>query len=152
MARIYSGKKGRSGSKRPPIKIVPKWLNYKKEDVEKLVVELAKQKYDSGQVGLILRNQYGIPDVKTITKKTISEIIKEHKLYPEIPEDLLRMLKKAVSLREHLLRYKRDMHSKRGLENLEAKIRRLGKYYSRTGKLPSTWKYSAEEAKLIVQK
>lgn len=152
MARMYSRKKGRSGSKKPPVKIVPKWVTYKSDEVEKLVIELAKQKYTSAQIGLILRDKYGIPDVKTITKKSISQIIKEHGIYPEIPEDLLCLLKKAVLLREHLTKHKHDMHSKRGLENLESKIRRLGKYYSRKGKLPLNWRYSPEEAKLIVQK
>lgn len=152
MARMYSGHRGKSASHKPPIKIVPKWVTSKKSEVEKLIVELAKQKYTSAQIGLILRDQYGIPDVKTITKKSISQIIKEHNFYPEIPEDLLRLLRKAVLLRGHLTKYKRDLHSKRGLENLESKIRRLGKYYSRTGKLPSDWRYSPEEAKLIVQK
>jgi len=62
------------------------------------------------------------------------------------------LLKKAVRLREHLERYKADKHSLRGLENLESKIRRLAKYYSREGVLPENWRYSPEEAKLIVQK
>lgn len=78
--------------------------------------------------------------------------MKEHKVYPEIPEDLLSLLKKAVRLREHLEKHKKDKHSKRGLELLESKIRKLGKYYVRKRILPKDWKYSPEEAKLIVQK
>ena len=42
MARMHSRKKGKSGSKKPPIKFIPKWVRYKKEDVEELVVKLAK--------------------------------------------------------------------------------------------------------------
>jgi small subunit ribosomal protein S15 len=152
MARIYSGKKGKSGSHRPPVKIVPRWIKYKKEEVIDLVVKLAKERKTSAAIGTILRDQYGIPDVKAITGKTISKIMKEKKLYPEIPEDMLSLLKKAVALREHLERNKADKHSKRGLQNLESKIRRLGKYYVRKGLLPKDWKYSPEEAKLIVQK
>ena len=152
MARIYSGKKGKSGSHRPPVKIVPRWVKYKKEEVIDLVVKLAKERKTSAAIGAILRDQYGIPDVKAITGKTISKIMKEKKLYPEIPEDMLSLLKKAVALREHLERNKADKHSKRGLQNLESKIRRLGKYYVRKGLLPKDWKYSPEEAKLIVQK
>lgn len=80
------------------------------------------------------------------------KIMRENKLYPELPEDLMSLLKKAVNIREHLGRSKADRLSQRGLENLESKIRRLGKYYSRQGILPKTWRYDFEKAKLIVQK
>jgi len=152
LARIYSGRKGRHGSKKPPVKIFPRWVKLKKGQVEDLVEELAKQRLSSGQIGTILRDQYGIPDVKTITGKTISKIMRQKKLYPELPEDMLKLLTKAVNIRVHLERNKADKHSLHGLENLESKIRRLGKYYSRKGILPADWKYSPEKAKLIVQK
>jgi len=64
---------------------------------------------------------------------------------------LLNLLKKAVKLREHLNKNKKDSTSKHGLELLESKIRRLSKYYVREKKLPADWKYDAERAKLIVQ-
>lgn len=152
MARIYSGKKGRHGSKKPPIKLAPRWVKYKKKNVEDLVLKLAKERYNSAVIGSILRDQYGIPDVKAITGKTTVKIMRENKLYPEIPEDLMSLLRKAVNIREHLSRNKADRLSQRGLENLESKIRRLGKYYSREGVLPKAWRYDFEEAKLIVQK
>ncbi|MDI6798838.1 MAG: 30S ribosomal protein S15 [Candidatus Aenigmarchaeota archaeon] len=152
MARIYSGRRGKSGSKKPPIKFVPRWVRYKKDEVERLVVKLAREGHSSAVVGQILRDQYGIPDVKAITGKTITKIMKENKLYPEIPEDLMSLLKKAVKLREHLEKHKADKHSLKGLQNLESKIRRLAKYYSREGVMPKDWQYSYEEAKLIVRK
>lgn len=151
MARIYSRKKGKHGSKKPPIKIVPRWTKYKKPDVEKLVVDIAKQKYNSAVIGTILRDQYGIPDVKTLAGKSIVKIMKENNLYPEMPEEMFYLLKKAVNLRGHMEKNKADSNSKKGLENLESKIRRLAKYYSRTGKMPKAWAYDPERAKLIVQ-
>ncbi len=152
MARIYSGKKGKSASHRPPYKSVPKWLKHKKEDVETLVVDLAKQKHTSAMIGTILRDSHGIPDATVITKKPIAQIMRDNKLYPELPEDLMFLLRKSVQLRKHMLSSKKDKHSQRGLENLESKIRRLSKYYVRTGKLPKTWRYNPEQARLIVEK
>ena len=152
MARIYSRKRGRHGSKKPPIKTAPRWVKHKKKEVEDLVIKLAKKRYSSATIGTLLRDQYGIPSAKAVTGKTISQIMKENKVYPDMPEDLLSLLKKAVNLRKHLDANKPDRHSKKGLKNLESKIRRLGKYYSRKGVLPKNWKYSLEEAKLIVQK
>src|SRR4030042_2459026 len=128
------------GSKKPPYRITPKWLGYTKDDVEKLVVQLSKERRSSAQIGMILRDQYGIPDVKTLTKKSVSEIIKKHGVGGDIPEDMMSLLKKAVELRAHLGRNKADKASKYGLEKLESKIRRFGKYYSRSGKLPKGWK------------
>ena len=152
MARIYSGKKGKSSSHKPPFKTTPKWLKYKKEDTEKLIIDLAKQKYTSAMICTILRDSYGIPDATVVTNKPISNIMRENNVYPEFPEDLMFLLKKAVELRKHMSTNKKDKHSKRGLENLESKIRRLSKYYVRTGKLPLTWRYDPEQARLIVQK
>lgn len=152
MARIYSGKKGKSSSHRPPFKSVPKWVEYKKEDIEKLVIDLAKQKYTSAMIGTILRDSYGIPDSTVITHKPINAIMRENNVYPEFPEDLMFLLRKAVELRKHMGANKKDKHSQRGLENLESKIRRLSKYYVRTEKLPKKWKYDSEQARLIVEK
>lgn len=152
MARVYSGKKGKSSSHRPPFKAVPKWTKMKKEDVEKLVVELAKQKYTSAMIGTILRDAHGVPDSAVIANRSVSKIMRENNVYPEFPEDLMFLLRKAVELRKHMIANKNDKHSQRGLQNLEAKIRRLSKYYVREGKLPSAWKYDPEQAKLIVEK
>jgi len=152
MARMYSGKRGKHGSKKPPVRLYPKWTKMKKEDVEKLIVELAKKGYQSSMIGMILRDQYGIPDVKTFLGKKITQVMKEHGVYPEIPEDLMNLMRKAVNLREHLEKHRKDKHSRRGLENLESKIRRLVKYYIREGVLPKDWTYTPEKAKLLVQK
>ena len=152
MARIYSGRKGKHGSKKPPIRAAPKWFKLKKDEVEELVIKLAKEKYSSAVIGTILRDQYAIPNVKIIAGKSIAKMMKESKLYPDLPEDMLNLLRKAVVLRQHLERQKADYHSQKGLQNLESKIRRLGKYYSHTGMMPKEWKYDPEKAKLIVQK
>ena len=152
MARIHARKHGKAGSKRPSRKTPPKWVRYKKNEIEKLVIKLAKEGNSTSMVGLILRDQFGIPSVKKITGKTISEIMKENNLYPKLPEDLFNLLKQAVNLRVHLEKNKKDYTSKRGLELLESKIRRLGKYYVRKKILPEDWRYSPEKAKLLVQK
>src|SRR3989304_511336 len=151
MARIYSRKKGKHGSKKPPLKIVPRWVKLKKNDVEDLVISLAKEKKNSAVIGTILRDQYGIPDVRTLTGKNITEMMSESKLYPDYPEDLISLFKKAIILREHLAKHKADKHSKTGLEHLESNIRRLIKYYAREGKISKEFQYDPKKVKLIVQ-
>jgi len=132
--------------------IPAQWVSYSEDEVARLVVKLAKDGLQSAQVGLVLRDQYGIPSVRQAAKKTVNMILAENQLLPSIPQDLFNILKKAVRLRAHLERNKRDAHSVRGLELMESKVRRLVKYYRNTGKLPEDWKYDAERAKLIVEK
>ncbi len=152
MARMYSRKHGKHGSKKPPIKIIPKWLKISKAEVEELVVKLAKEGKDSASIGRILRDVYGIPDVKAITGKSITKIMREKNLYPEFPEDLMNLFKKAVKLNEHLSKNKADKHSRKGYQNLESKIRRLIKYYTRKRRIPKSFEFDIEKIKLMIQK
>lgn len=152
MARIYSRKRGKHGSKKPPMPKPKSWTPLKKKEIEEKIIELAKKRKTSAQIGLILRDSHGVPDVKAAIGKTVAEVMRKNDVYPELPEDMMTLLKKAVLLRIHVENNKADKHSKKGLEHLESKIRRLGKYYARKGELPKDWKYRPEEAKLIVQK
>jgi small subunit ribosomal protein S15 len=127
------------------------WIDYKPKEVEDLVMKLAKKKHSSSGIGIILRDQYGVPSVKSITKKTVVQILKENNAYQEIPEDMFNLLKKAVNLMKHLEKNKRDYHSKRGLQMTESKIRSLAKYYISKGTLPKSWIYDPEKAKLLMK-
>ncbi len=149
-ARMHTRRKGKAGSKKPISKTAPSWLEYKKDEVEQLVIKLAKKGLQSSQIGLELRDSYGIPDVKMITKKSISQILKDNKLYSEIPEDLQNLVKRASAVKKHLALNKKDTPSKRGLQLVESKIRRLEKYYHRLGRLPAKWTYKSETAKLQI--
>ena len=150
MARIYAHKKGKSGSKRPFRTSSPSWVNYSKDEVAQLVVKLGKDGKSPAIIGTVLRDTYGIPSVKLITGKKIDQILKAANLGKEVPQDLFDLLKKSVKLREHLEKNKTDKHNKRGLQQTEMKILRLMKYYKKKGRLPTTWKYSPETAKVIV--
>ena len=148
MARMHSRKHGKHGSKKP-MKKKADWLVYDKDETENIIIKLAKEGKTSSQIGIILRDQYGIPDV-SILKIKISKVI-EKTAKKEVPEDLYNLIKRAVNLHKHMDKNKKDSKSKHGLELIESKIRRLGKYYARTGKLPSNWKYSLDKAKLLVK-
>lgn len=149
MARMHSRKRGASGSKKP---IKPaNWVTYDAKEVERLILKMRKEGVATAMIGMTLRDQYGIPSVKAVTGKTIKKILKENEASTELPEDLVNLLRKAVNLRNHMEKSKKDYTSKHGLQNLESKIRRLGKYYIKRKELPEDWKYDAERAKLIIQ-
>lgn len=150
MARMHSRKKGKSGSKKPSKQSKPTWLRYNEKEIEQIVVKLAKEDKTASQIGTILRDSYGVPNVKVILHKKIAQILKENKLLDEIPEDLIALVKKEILIAKHLELNKRDMAAKRGLQLTESKIHRLSKYYKNTGRLPKDWKYSREQAKLLI--
>ena len=150
MARMHSRKKGKSGSKKP-IRKTAKWVEYKPKEIEDLVLKYANKGIHSAKIGTILRDQYGVPSVKLVTKKTVGQIMKEREVYPKLPEDMFNLIKKAVNLMEHMDRNKRDYTSYRGLEETQSKIRRLARYYIKRGLLPKTWKYDPEQAKLLIR-
>ena len=150
MSRMHTSSKGKAGSKKPLSTTPPSWMKLKKEEVKALVIKLEKKGYQTSQIGLILRDSYGVPDIKIITGNTISQILKENNLTHEVPEDIQNLIKRAVKVRKHLSANKKDTASKRGLQLIESKIRRLEKYYKRTGRLPEKWKYEPEKARLLV--
>ena len=140
--------KGKSHAIRPVSKRPPSWCKYQPEEVEALVIKLAKEGSTPSHIGTILRDQHSIPLVKSITGRTITKILKDAELAPTIPEDLGSLIKKAQSLGIHLEKNKKDLHNKRALQMVEAKIHRLSKYYKREGILPKNWKHETKIASL----
>jgi small subunit ribosomal protein S15 len=153
MSRIHNKRSGKSGSTRPAIKTVPSWVTYNAREVEELVVQLGREGFPPAQIGLVLRDSYGIPLVKTITGKKIQQILKENNLLQSpLPEDLTNMIRKALKLRDHLEQNKKDLHNKRNLQNLESKVYRLVKYYRREGVLAPTFRYKPDQMKGLVSR
>ncbi|KYK29849.1 MAG: 30S ribosomal protein S15 [Theionarchaea archaeon DG-70-1] len=150
MARMHSKKRGKSRSKRPLRTSPPTWSEYSREEVVDLVLKYRKDEYSPSMIGIVLRDQHGIPSVKLATGKKITTILEEHKAALKLPEDLTNLMKQAVNLRKHLEENPKDLHSRRGLQLCESKIRRLVKYY-RGRKLPQDWRYDPERAELLVR-
>ena len=75
----------------------------------------------------------------------------ENKLLKEIPEDLMAMIKKLIALNKHQEKNKQDKTAKRGLQLTNSSIRRLIKYYKKTGKLDQNWKFEVEKVKMYAE-
>ncbi|KAA0011011.1 MAG: 30S ribosomal protein S15 [Thermoplasmata archaeon] len=141
MARMHARRKGKSGSKHPIERIHPEW-SLKAEEIEELIVKLAEEGKEPAMIGLILRDSYGVPDVKAALGKKLTKVLEEHNLLPPVPEDLNNLLNRRNNIKKHLEENPRDLHNKRRLHLIEAKIRRLVKYYKRKGRLPEDWSYA----------
>ena len=150
MARIHARRKGKSGSKRPSRRIKPSWVWYTEKEVEELIIRLAKEGKSASEIGLILRDSYGIPSVKLVTGKSITYFLEKNGLAPKLPEDLGNLIRKALNLRKHLEQHKKDIHNRRGLQLIEAKIKRLIKYYKRVGKLDKDFHYDPEKVRTLI--
>ena len=148
MARMHAPTHGKSHSTRPTSRNTPVWLTQSQGDVFSLVVQLSKEGLTSSEIGVRLRDEYGIPLVKPILGKNIAEILDENNIKREMPEDLTRLVQKAVGLQKHLRSHNSDHRNVRSLELVEAKIHRLSRYYKRIGKLEKRWKYAAVIAQL----
>ena len=151
MGRMYGKGKGISASAIPYRRTPASWIRVKAADVEDQIVKLARKGLTPSAIGAVLRDSHGVPQVKSITGNKILRILKKQGLAPEIPEDLYYLIKKAVSIRRHLERNRKDTDSKFRLILVESRIHRLGRYYKRTKQLPATWKYQSSKASSLVQ-
>jgi small subunit ribosomal protein S15 len=151
MARVHTRGRGQSGSKRPVGAKNPEWVTLSGKEVEDLVVKYHKDGIPAAKIGLKMRDLHSVPSVRLATGKRVEAILKANNLTPEIPDDLMSLLHKVVSLDRHIKRNKKDLHNQHALHNIEAKIRRLVGYYQREGRMPASWRYSLSSAKLIVE-
>ena len=144
--------RGQSHSTCPPTGVAPKWVQYSSEEIEMIIVELARKGYPPSMIGVILRDQYGVPLVRSILGVKLHKVLEKYNVKLTLPEDLYNLVKRAVNLRRHLEEHPKDTHSQRGLLEIESKIHRMLKYYKRIGVLPSEWKYRPHEAKILVSR
>lgn len=101
-------------------------------------------------VGVILRDSHGVAQVRFVTGNKILRIMKAMGLAPDLPEDLYYLIKKAVAIRKHLERNRKDKDSKFRLILVESRIHRLARYYKTKGVLAPNWKYESSTASALV--
>tara|TARA_B100000029_G_scaffold235347_2_gene232500 strand:- start:22901 stop:23305 length:405 start_codon:yes stop_codon:yes gene_type:complete len=124
------------------------WVKLTPEQIGKLVVEMNKEGLNASQIGIRLRDEHAISSIKSVTGKSMKEFMEENGIKQEIPEDLEALVKRALSLQNHLKSNKGDRKNVRSLELLEAKVHRLSKYYKKKNILPKNWKYKSVIAQL----
>jgi small subunit ribosomal protein S15 len=148
VGRVHSHRHGKSHSIRPVTPSSPTWVKQSPGEIEELVVKYAKEGLRPSEIGIKLRDQYSIPLTKQIVKKSVTKILEQKGVKPDMPEDLNNIVTKALGLQKHLKEHKSDRRNVRSLELLEAKVHRLSSYYKEIGRIPKTWKYKAVIAQL----
>eukprot|EP00009_Paramoeba_aestuarina_P003310 CAMPEP_0201516436 /NCGR_PEP_ID=MMETSP0161_2-20130828/7760_1 /ASSEMBLY_ACC=CAM_ASM_000251 /TAXON_ID=180227 /ORGANISM="Neoparamoeba aestuarina, Strain SoJaBio B1-5/56/2" /LENGTH=151 /DNA_ID=CAMNT_0047913573 /DNA_START=84 /DNA_END=539 /DNA_ORIENTATION=- len=150
MGRMHSGGKGISGSAIPFRRRAPSWLKISNDEVCEQIYKLARKGMTPSQIGGQLRDSQGVGQIRNVTGSKVLRILKANGLAPSIPEDLYHLIKKAVSVRKHLEKMRKDKDAKFRLILIESRIHRLSRYYRRNKKLPANWKYKSATASALV--
>ncbi|KAL7753652.1 ribosomal 40S subunit protein S13 [Sorochytrium milnesiophthora] len=140
MGRMHAPGKGISSSALPYRRSPPAWCKVNPQEVVEQICKFAKKGLTPSQIGVLLRDSQGVPKVRNVTGNKVLRILKSNGLAPEIPEDLYHLIKKAVSVRKHMERNRKDRDSKFRLILIESRIHRLARYYKTAGQLPPQWK------------
>lgn len=153
MARMHTGKHGKSKSRKPEVEIgkAPEDAKLSKKEIEKIIEDYSKQGLGPEIIGQYLKDKHGVPYVRQIMGKRLVQIMNEKGISRDLPADLLNLMRRAVGMRKHLEINKQDIHNRTRLIRTESKIWRLSKYYKKEGTLPKDWKYNPEQAALIIK-
>ena len=54
----------------------PEWVTYSDEEIEEMILKFNREGKSTSEIGIILRDQYGIPSVKDVTGERITEILR----------------------------------------------------------------------------
>ncbi len=149
MGRIQSKGKGKgiSSAVTPFKRRTARWVAHTPRSITDLIVTMAKKGLSPSQIGVAIRDREAVPSIKLLTGQKIVRLLKKNGnppnhsgCAPEIPEDIYCLIKKAVNIRRHLEKCRKDKDAKYRLILIESRIHRLARYYRRTQRLPNKWK------------
>ena len=116
MARIHARRRGIASSVRPFRQEVPEWSNTDVQEIEKKIIELRKAGLSCAEIGLVLRDKFGVPNVKLVTGKRVNAIVRENDFDTDISDDLRNLMPNALGMRKHLAEIKKALPNKRLLQ------------------------------------
>lgn len=129
MATLYGRGRGKAGSHKPAVTEKSNFGSLSNKEIEDIIVKLGKQGIPSAKIGLTLRDNYGVGNVRAVLGKKIEKVLDENKIEHE-PQEIVSLSKKIKKLKKHAENNKQDRVGKRGLQMNEAKLRRVQKYHS----------------------
>ncbi len=97
----------------------------KAENIENIVVELAKSGNHPAKIGQILKEKYNVQKMRVLGKK-IARILKENNIVYKTDLDLVN--DKMLNIKKHYERNKQDKRAKREIVRFVGLKRKLEKY------------------------
>lgn len=101
----------------------PTWLKYTEDEVKDIVLKFSNKGLTAEKIGLIMKNQYGIPSVRLYGLK-IKKVLKDKFQEPTI----INLEKKVKKLEDHVKKNKHDKKADRSLTINIAKFRKRKDY------------------------
>ena len=103
----------------------PAWLKYSKSEVEAIILKLAGKGLTAEKIGLTLRDQYGIPNVKLYDLK-IKEVLGDKFAEPTT----IHLENKLQKIINHFKKNKQDKKTGRALMITKAKLKKRTDYHN----------------------
>ena len=104
--------------------VKPDWVKIKPSELQELIITLHKQGNTPAKIGLILRDQHGIPKAKMLGKR-ISQILEEAGI--KIEKEIELVQKEIDILNKHSNKHKHDYTAKRSIAKKHWIINKLKK-------------------------
>jgi len=101
----------------------PAWLKYTEEEVRAIILKLAGKGLTSEKIGLVLRDQYGIPSIRLYGLK-IKEVLEDNFQEPTI----INLENKLQEIIVHFKKNKQDKNAERALIITKAKLKKRQDY------------------------
>lgn len=100
----------------------PIWLKYTKDEVREIILKIVEKDANltAEKIGLILRDNYGIPNTKIYGFK-IGQVLREENKY--VDPDLKNLGDKAKKLEAHISKNKQDQKTRRAYIITKAKLK-----------------------------
>lgn len=89
------------------------WIKTKPAELESLIIDLAKKGNSPAKIGLVLRDQHGIPKSKLLGLK-ITKVLKKADVPYTTDKQIIE--KKIETLKEHIKKSKKDKTASKSLE------------------------------------
>ena len=102
-------------------------------------MNLRKEGLTASEIGIKLRDSYGVPKIRYVNHKKIGQILEEKKMAPDVPEDLMALINKYKRVTKHMELNKNDLNNGRKKNLIMSKMLRLVRYYKENGYLAKEW-------------
>ena len=108
----------------------PVWLKYSEQEIREIILKIAEKDstLTAEKIGLILRDNYGIPTTRIYGFK-IGQVLKEAGKYKS--PDIENLNKKSAKLEKHLDKNKQDKRTKRSLIITKAKLKTISDHLAK---------------------
>ena len=103
----------------------PLWLKLSEDELKKIIIDLS-EKYQPAQIGLILRDQYGVPTTKVFGKK-LKDYLKE--AGKDANSEIKNAETKVDKLKEHLKNNNSDKKAKHKSQKAFSRLNAVKKYH-----------------------